>query len=190
MRAGLVWLVRHAQPLVAAGVCYGMTDMAADDAATLAAASALAVQLPQGAGVVSSPLRRCMQLTHELLRLRPDLRATTDTRLVEMDFGSWEGWRWEDIPKAAIDQWTAQFGTHRFGGRESVQELMDRVAAAWVQAGASRQPVAWITHAGVMRAALLLSAGTTRLENSQQWPLQPLAFGASFAVHRRPKLPI
>ncbi len=182
MGPSVLWLVRHAQPLIAAGVCYGITDMAADDAATRAAAKVLAGQLAPGTRVLSSPLLRCMQLTSELLQLRPDLRATTDVRLVEMDFGSWEGWRWQDIPKDAIDQWTAQFGTYRFGGRESVQELMARVGAARIESRASSLPTAWVTHAGVIRAAMLLSAGTTRVERSEQWPRQSLGFGVSLRV--------
>ena len=33
-----LWLQRHAQPLVAPGVCYGHSNMPADDKATAAAA--------------------------------------------------------------------------------------------------------------------------------------------------------
>ena len=177
MSDGTVWLVRHAQPMIATGVCYGVTDMAADDAATRKSATALAKELPPGTQVINSPLLRCKQLTDELLRLRPDLRATTDARLAEMDFGSWEGWRWDDIPKAAIDQWNAQFGNWRFGGQESVQELMDRVAGVWRKRSPA-QPVAWITHAGVIRAAMLLANGVTTVERSDQWPTKAFAFGS------------
>ncbi|MBC7705543.1 MAG: histidine phosphatase family protein [Rhodoferax sp.] len=181
MSDGAVWLVRHAQPLIATGLCYGITDMAADDAATRHSAAVLAGQLPPGTQVLSSPLRRCIQLTDELLRLRPDLRATTDLRLVEMNFGTWEGWRWDDIPKAAIDQWNAQFGSWRFGGQESVQELMDRVAGVW-QKRDPDQPVAWVTHAGVIRAAMLLSTGVTTVERSDQWPTKPFEFGTYLRI--------
>ena len=181
MSSGAVWLVRHAQPLIAAGVCYGITDMAADDAATRASAAVLAEELPPGTQVLSSPLQRCRQLTDELLRLRPDLCASTDVRLAEMNFGSWEGWRWDDIPKAAIDQWNAQFGNWRFGGQESVQELMDRVAGVWQQRD-PHQPVAWITHAGVIKAAMLLSSGVTTVARSDQWPSRPFEFGAYVRV--------
>ena len=178
----VLWLVRHAQPLIPAVVCYGITDMAADATATGAAAAALAGQLPLGTQVLSFPLRRCMQRTGELLRLRPDLRATSDTRLVEMNFGSWEGWRWEGIPKAAINRWIAQFGTHRFGGRQSVQELVARVGAVWTESRADSQPVAWVTHACVIRAALLLCAGTTRVGRNERWPRQPLEFGVALSL--------
>ena len=40
-----LWLVRHAQPLVAPGVCYGATDMPADVDATSQAAQALVDRL-------------------------------------------------------------------------------------------------------------------------------------------------
>ena len=174
--AGL-WLVRHAQPLIASGVCYGATDVAADRDATLASASVLAQQLPLGTRLISSPLRRCEQLAQELRRLRPDLKSSSDARLTEMNFGCWEGWRWDDIPKSAIDQWTAQFGNWRFGGRESVRELIDRVAGVWLETVSLTDPVAWITHAGVIRAALLLSRGIRVLERSDEWPAKAPGFG-------------
>lgn len=173
-----LWLVRHAQPLIESGVCYGATDIPADAAATRTSALELAQQLPRGTRIICSPLQRCMQLSDALLRLRPDLGANTDVRLVEMDFGCWEGVRWSDIPKSAIDAWTAQFGHWRFGGTESVQELMDRVAAAWAQTRDATGPVAWITHAGVIRAALLLHRNVETVQRSDQWPRQALEFGA------------
>ncbi len=183
--ARVIFLARHAQPLIAQGVCYGATDMPSDEAATRDAALEIARQLPQGTRLVSSPLRRCMQLTEELLRLRPDIGATTDARLVEMNFGCWEGHRWGDIPKQAIDQWTAQFGTWRFGGRESVQELMDRVAAARAETLAAHGPATWITHAGVIRAAMLLSRGTAAIERGDQWPREAISFGRYLSLPQR-----
>ena len=180
-----IFLVRHAQPLIAPGLCYGATDMPADEAATRDAALEIARQLPQGTRLVSSPLRRCMQLTEELLRLRPDLCAKPDGRLVEMDFGCWEGERWDDIPKHAIDEWTAQFGTWRFGGRESVQELMDRVATVWAETRDAGGPTAWITHAGVIRAAMVLSRGTATIERGDQWPREAIPFGRYLFLPQR-----
>ena len=43
-----LWLVRHAQVLLPTGICYGATDVAADAAATLSAAQALAAELAAG----------------------------------------------------------------------------------------------------------------------------------------------
>jgi alpha-ribazole phosphatase len=172
-----LWLVRHAQPLVARGVCYGTTDMPADEAATKHAAMALAQQLPIGARLFSSPLQRCRQLTQALLVLRADLQASIEPRLVEMDFGCWEGQRWDAIPRSAIDAWTADFGGLCFGGGESVQTLLNRVAGIWDASRKSNKQTVWITHAGVMRAAMLLQQNVRTVQRGDQWPRQTLEFG-------------
>src|SRR3989344_6090949 len=57
-----LWLVRHAQPLVAPGTCYGALDIPADPAATRAAAEHLAAALPPQSRVIHSTLQRCEQL--------------------------------------------------------------------------------------------------------------------------------
>ena len=170
-------LLRHARPLIAEGVCYGATDMDADAAATLVAAQRMAPLLAPQAQLWSSPLRRCTQLARALCALRPDLKPCTDNRLAEMDFGIWEGWRWADIPRADIDAWTAGFWQLRFGGRESVAELMQRVGAAWQDARHTQAPVVWVTHAGVIRAASLWAAGITAVQDASCWPSQGPGFG-------------
>lgn len=172
-----LWLVRHAQPQVAPGVCYGASDLAADAAATQACAVQLAQQLPPGLPVVASTLQRCEQLALALQGLRPDLTLKMDARLTEMDFGCWEGQRWDAIPKAAFDAWTADFGAHRFGGRESVDALLQRVAAVHAEQVAQGVDAVWITHAGVIRAMTLLVQGVTRVQRADQWPQHAPGWG-------------
>ena len=181
-------LVRHAQPLVASGVCYGALDMPADTQATRQAASNLAPSLSTGLQVITSPLQRCQQLAQSLQELRPDLRYQTDARLTEMNFGCFEGQRWDSIAPESMDEWTADFWQHRFGGVESVAALMARVASVWDEATASGQPQVWITHAGVIRAATLLAQGVRRIERAQDWPLAGPAFGQwlELPAHHRP----
>lgn len=165
-----LWLIRHALPLIEAGVCYGALDIPADPASTQRAAERLAEALPAGLALRCSPLRRCRQLASALAALRPDLGCGLDPRLAEMDFGLWEGQRWADLGAAALDAWTADFARHRPGGGESVQAFMQRVGAAWQEARHSGQATAWITHAGVIRAASLLAHGVTLPERAEQWP--------------------
>jgi alpha-ribazole phosphatase len=172
-----LYLVRHAQPLIASGVCYGALDVPADLAATRQAAGSLARTLPQSAQVMTSPLQRCKLLAHTLQGLRPDLIYKTDERLVEMNFGSHEGRRWDRIPQDAYDAWTASFWQHRFGGAECVAEVMARVADAWDEAAARGKPQVWVTHAGVIRAASLLAQGVRRVDQAQDWPQATPAFG-------------
>lgn len=165
-----LWLVRHAQPLVAAGICYGASDIAADPAAIRAAAQTLAQVLPPGVAVIASTLQRCEQLAKVLRGLRPDLAYTLDPRLQEMDFGQWEGQRWDTIPRAELDGWTAAFDTWRCGGAESVGDFMRRVGAVWDETLARQRPTVWITHAGVIRATALLAQGQRHISDASAWP--------------------
>jgi alpha-ribazole phosphatase len=172
-----LWLARHARPLIESRICYGALDIAADVELTQAAAQALARELPQNTAVRVSPLQRCQQLADTLLIMRTDLDFSTDPRLREMDFGTWEGVPWSDIPRSAVEAWTADFATHRFGGKESAKEVLARVAMAW-----DERPLAgdtlWIAHAGVAQAATLLNQGIRHIEQAKDWPVISLQYGA------------
>jgi len=173
-----LWLVRHAVPLIDAGTCYGALDVAADADATQVAARQLADALPHGTVVFTSPRQRCGQLAQALHALRPDLPPATDTRLAEMDFGQWEGLRWDAIDRASVQAWTDDFAGHAPGNGETVRAFMARVAGAFdalprAQAG----DTAWITHAGVIRAACLLHAGVREVTDARQWPSTTPGFG-------------
>ena len=133
--------------------------------------------MPHGLDVRVSPLRRCQQLAHALGELRADLRFDNDPRLREMDFGHWEGVAWADIPRAVIDAWTIDFATHRFGGKESANEVLVRVAGAWDELS-PRGDTLWITHSGVAQVATLLHRGTRHVEQAKEWPTSTLKYGA------------
>lgn len=175
-----LWVVRHAQPRVAPGICYGALDLPAEPEATHTAAEALAQVLPHGAEVHVSVLQRCELLAQTLRGLRPDLTFKPEPRLVEMHFGVYEGVAWADIDKDALDAWTDDFWAHRFGGQESVAEFMGRVAQVWdacQPARADGRAQVWITHAGVARAVSLLAQGVRRVQQADQWPAEAPAFG-------------
>lgn len=173
-----LWIVRHAKPLIDAGICYGALDMEADASATLASATALAEVLPNGLRVDVSPLRRCQQLQVALQSLRTDLVFTLEPRLAEMHFGVWEGIAWNCIDPQAMSAWTDDFGNHRFGGVESTNSVLERVAQVWDQTVLNRtQDHVWITHAGVARAADLISKGIRKVSDANQWPKFAPSYG-------------
>ncbi|RZJ52116.1 MAG: phosphoglycerate kinase [Acidovorax sp.] len=186
-----LWLVRHAQPLVAPGTCYGALDVPADPAATQAAAARLAAALPAQARVHHSTLQRCEQLAHSLQALRPDLASNPDARLVEMDFGAWEGQAWDTIAREEIDAWTASFASYRPGGGDNLASVLQRVAAALDAHGspaaslATHAPsasstvpdVVWITHAGVIRCVAWLRGHGSALPRSDEWPVAAPGWG-------------
>ena len=173
-----LWIVRHAKPLIDPGICYGVLDIEADKYATQAAALALADVLPAGLRVEVSPLRRCLQLQVALKALRSDLVFTLEPRLAEMNFGVWEGVAWDAIDPKALSAWTDDFGNHRFGGVESTNSVLERVAQVWDQTVLNAtQDHVWITHAGVARAADLISKGIREVSDANQWPKLAPGYG-------------
>jgi alpha-ribazole phosphatase len=178
-----LWLLRHAQPVVAEGLCYGRLDVPAQPDATAAAAQAM-VQVWQAAAltplpiwVQASPLQRCQQLAQALCGLLPHAKLSTHADLQEMDFGQWEGVAWADIPRTALDAWTADFGNHHFGGAESANAVLQRVGRLLEGARIRGQDAVWVTHAGVIRAAQLWMQGVRSLQHAQQWPQSVPAYG-------------
>jgi len=163
-----LWLVRHAAPLVAPGVCYGRLDVDADAQATQQAAQALAQALPARASVRHSPLRRCAQLAQALQALRPELASQPDARLQEMDFGAWEGRPWDALPRCELDAWAEDLHGHAPGGGEPLAVMLVRVQEA-LDALCSEQDMVWITHAGVARCVHWLRTHPGRTATAAEW---------------------
>ena len=172
-------LLRHAQTTANAGLCYGITDVPVPHAATRALAAIAADRFLDGQHAWScSPLKRCAGVAEAIVERRPGLDIRKDPRLAEMDFGAWEGRPWHAVERSEFDGWTADFADARAGGHgESVRGFMERVGAAWDAWRACGRDALWVTHAGVMRAALLLHQGVRCPVRSDQWPAQAIAFG-------------
>ena len=156
---GLI-LVRHTRPKVAEGLCYGQTDLElagtfADDAAAILAA------LPAIHRVASSPLQRCRALARYIADAG-ELPLEFDERLMEMDFGAWEGQHWSEIPASEVDAWDEDFLQARSHGGESVAMFMSRVEAALADWSARRETIAVVTHAGVIKVACSRSSELPR----------------------------
>jgi alpha-ribazole phosphatase len=176
-----LWLIRHALPLVAAGVCYGRLDVRADPAHTASAAAQLARALPQGLRVRCSTLQRCELLALDLSRLRPDLTLKMDTRLVECGFGAWEGQRWDALPRGELDAWAQHFAHYRPGHGESLSAMLRRVHQALNEVA---QDEAWITHAGVARCVQWLTTQPPGVlpATAMQWDAPAPGFGGWITV--------
>lgn len=179
-----LWLVRHARPLVPEGVCYGASDMPACKDDTQRAAQALAQVLPTGAVVHMSGLRRAQQLAQAVCTLRQDLTTPqADPRWNEMDFGQWEMQAWDTIERSAFDAWTADFAGHRFGGRESVNDMLQRVSQVMATLSSTGvQDHVCFTHAGVIRVAQHLVQAPGQTLTADLWPRQSLPFGGVVMV--------
>lgn len=150
-------LLRHTRPEAAEGLCYGRSDLPL--AADFALESArLARELPPFTRILSSPLSRCLRLAQALADSR-DCPLSIDPRLVEMDFGRWEGQRWDAIARQELDAWAADLTGARPHGGETVAELAARVTAALADARSGPVPALVVCHAGVIKAALVAGQG-------------------------------
>jgi alpha-ribazole phosphatase len=149
-------LLRHTTPAIASGVCYGMTDL--DVAETFAEeASAVLDALTPPDRIVTSPLTRCRKLAEHVAQSHA-LPVTVDDRLREMDFGTWEGLPWAEIPRAELDHWATDFLHARPHGGESVAMLTARVREALAEWDDHQSHALIVTHAGVIKAALATEA--------------------------------
>jgi alpha-ribazole phosphatase len=166
-------LVRHPQPDVAPGLCYGASDVPVVDADLARVHAALAAQgLPGDLPVHASPLQRCAHLAD---RLAPG-RVTFDARLAEMDFGAWEGRAWSDIPRVDVDAWTADLLRYRPGGAENVLDVARRVQRFLVDLRRQDVPAALVVcHAGTIRLLTVLYGDA---------PLEAAALRAAQTPHR------
>lgn len=95
--------------------------------------------------MISSHLRRARRLA-EALTENPRI----DERLAEIDFGGWEGKRWDDIERKEIDAWAADVSGFTPPRGESVACLQRRAIDFAHSLDYSR--VALVSHAGVLRA--------------------------------------
>ena len=184
-RPPALWLLRHAQPMIASGVCYGQLDVPADPSATLQAALRFAPVPAPAAKVRSSPLQRCEQLAHALQV--PEALLTYDARLQEMHFGAWEGQAWNDIARTDVDAWAHDLFHTAPGGGESLSAMLARVRSAlldsWQHDSAlGTRDVVWVTHAGVVRCVQWLRQYGHAQPTSADWQLPAPGFGQWLAL--------
>ena len=107
---------------------------------------------------LASPLRRARQ-TAALLTDQP---VAIDARLIEMNWGAWEGQLLADLRAAEPDAMAANEARglyFRPPDGESPQEVAARVEGLFVELADAKTPVVTVTHKGVMRAAMVLATG-------------------------------
>lgn len=169
-----LYLVRHPQPLVTKGLCYGASDLLCSQEALESAALDLLDVLPKGLSTISSPLSRCEHLAQFLCRLQSSFAYQTDAKLAEMHFGDWEMRPWDQIAQKEMADWTDAFATYRCGGwGESTGQFVQRVAQRLNESAQGGTDEIWITHAGVIRALQWLSGQPFALFTALLGPLAP-----------------
>lgn len=136
--------IRHPPLVDMQGICYGALDVQIADAVILHYADKLKKELPL-LPVISSPLQRCCALAQAI-----DINAKKDERLIEMNFGDWQGRPWDSIDRLALDAWAKDVTKFRTPNGENFIDVIDRLNVFLNQL---EVPHILITHAGVIRAA-------------------------------------
>jgi alpha-ribazole phosphatase len=168
-----VW--RHPRPAGVAGRCIGRTDVAVDPRKARRLAHRIRRQARrQGLKreVWTSPLRRCADVGRWLARW--GWVHHVDVRLLEVDFGDWDGLAWADVDAGEISRWTDDFADHAPGGGESVRQLMAR-CRYFLSSGSGARCV--VGHAGWINAARWIAAGRASPGAASEWP-PVLGYGA------------
>lgn len=163
-----LYLIRHPRPDIGAGVCYGSIDLDLvpdwePDAEALS--NWLFPRLKTGCKSYHSPLKRAAQLAQFLI---PDSQEIHS--LSELDFGDWEGLKWNEIPKEEIDLWAQDIAYANPYQGESLNSVKERVMGwwngiveTWSEEESFPEDVIIVAHSGVIKVLVSQLCG---------WPLE------------------
>jgi len=159
-----IYLIRHPQPDIDAGICYGASDLAPVQQHLEQVALFLQKNLDLSElKIYSSPLLRCTQLVKHL-----GLTHNIIQDFSEMGFGRWEGTAWDKIPSEEINAWRDDFHNYAAHGGESVSGFHRRVTQSLEQyVLPAAKDCAIFCHAGVIRS-LLAHCGAVEIDQGQR----------------------
>ncbi|TRX70993.1 alpha-ribazole phosphatase [Carboxylicivirga sp. M1479] len=147
-----IWLIRHTTPKVDKGICYGQLDLDVTDSFDQELEDIRLRIDTSFQRVYSSPLMRCTKLANALFT---NTTIETDKRLMELNFGEWEGREWNAIPIADLSNWGDNFVHQAPPKGESFDSLLQRVDSFMKeQTNSDNNHVAIVTHSGIIRAFL------------------------------------
>ncbi len=180
----MIAFVRHGQTaLNHAGCLQGrldapLSDLGAQQAAALAAALADA---PVTA-VFSSPLQRALA-TAAAIAARHDVTPVVDERLIELDYGDWDGVKLTDVPADAWAQWRTDPAFAPPGG-ETLAAVTARVTSFCAERLEADGPglVLAVSHVSPIKAAVCHALG---VDERVTWQMQ-LGVASVTRVGRRP----
>src|SRR5258706_14230215 len=155
----LLALLRHGETAwSAAGRIQGRSDERLSDAGRAALAGRALPAACRGMRVVTSPLARCV----ETAALLGAPRAAHEERIIEMDWGRWQGRRLDalrsELGKAMRENEERGLDFRPEGG-ESPREVQARVRGWLAELATEGRPTLAGTHRGVVRAVLAPATG-------------------------------
>jgi alpha-ribazole phosphatase len=159
-------LVRHTRVDVPNGFIYGQTDVPLADSFEHEASEVVQkLDVTTFEAIYSSPLTRC-----RLLAERFQQNIQYDSRLMEMDFGVWEGKLWDNIENTSeATEWFKNYLEVACPGGESYIDLINRTTSFLNELQAQEiQNCCLVTHGGPIRAILSVVEGKSPEEMFNQ----------------------
>ncbi len=146
-----IYLIRHTTPNIEKGICYGQSDLDITDS-FIDEVSMIKPHLPENIlNVYSSPLQRCRKLAETLF---PDHTVSLYDDLMELNCGTWELQKWNDIPKTEIQPWMDDYVNVQVPMGESYVQLHERVIRRFEWVAQQTLPAVMVAHGGVLRSIL------------------------------------
>lgn len=147
-----IYIVRHIEPIIEKGICYGHLDIAIPDNYKYQHQQ-IALQLPNDFDeIFSSPLSRCKLLAENF-----SSNVIYDKRLMELNFGDWEGKTWNEINQTELNYWMENYITIAPPNGESLTDLLGKISAFITELKLKKyNKILIVTHAGVIRCAMNL----------------------------------
>lgn len=159
-----LFLLRHTRVKIAPGICYGHTDV--EPAETFHQEKDVIVknlEEVQFKIIYSSPLSRCKILAEAIAGKKP---VIYDKRLMELNFGYWEGRSWDEISASGeAEDWFCDYFATACPGGESYQQLLNRVRGFLedIHPVEENINVLIVTHGGPIRAIRPLVEGISHI---------------------------
>ena len=141
----------------------GRTDVALDEEGIAVAARWRVDPVWAGYRILSSPLQRA-RMTASILF--PDAEIGIDRRLIEMDFGAWEGKRLAEQraePGGDAAAREARGLDFKAPDGESPREVQARIQPLLARLAELERPTVLVTHKAVIRALYALASGWTMI---------------------------
>ncbi len=145
----MIALVRHPAIQGAEGICYGRLDFplaAPERDIALIAQQLRSLSSPI---VYSSPAGRCRVVAEWL-----GFPVRFEMRLQELDFGAWEGRRWCDVSREALDQWAADPLGFAPPNGESGAQLIGRISEFAAELRCEPGDRIVVTHGGPLKVLM------------------------------------
>ena len=164
-----ITLIRHTKVAIEKGICYGQSDVdLANSFESEKTALQTKIKSVEFDIIYSSPLTRCKILADALFL---NMKIIYDNRLMELNFGDWEGKHWDDISKTSHAKFFfIDYVKTACPGGESYQDLINRITNFYQEMKSKHagKQVAIVCHGGTIIAFLCVIEGISPQQAFEQ----------------------